>query len=333
MNTKVTALVLAAGKGTRMKSGKAKVLHEIFFSPMVHHVLEAVFPLKLTDIIVITGHQKEAVEEALQGYKVRFVQQNEQLGTGHAVKCTAPYFEGKEVTVLILCGDTPLMRTETLSKMLQNHCAKNAELTVMTTMLDDPTNYGRAVVDSDGFLLRIVEEKDAADTERDIKEINAGIYCVASKLLFALLNQVGTENKQGEMYLTDIVEEANKHGSKVNRYVCPDAREVLGVNSRVELAEAHRELQKRRNRELMLSGVTILHPESTFIEKSVIIGSDSIIHPNTHISGQTRIGEQCIIGPNVMLHDCHVADNATVSAFQALQGAVIEAGNRFGSSV
>ncbi len=325
-HTKTSALVLAAGKGTRMKSNKAKVLHEIFFAPMIQHVIDALESLSLREIIAVVGHQRQEVESALQGSPVSFAYQEEQLGTGHAVLAAGEKLAGKEGTVLILCGDTPLIRTDTLRTMLDQHAARGAKLTVMTTTLEDPTNYGRIVVDPEGNILAVVEEKDATAEQRLIKEVNAGIYCAEIGFLYEALPKIGTDNKQGEVYLTDIVEITNKSGLPINRFLCPDPEEVLGVNSRVELAVAHARLQERRNREFMTEGVTLLGPESIWIGKGVTIGTDTVIHPNVHISGQTVIGKGCVIEPFTVMRDCQLGNEVTIGAFSYLEGSRIKSG-------
>jgi len=319
-SSKVNALVLAAGKGTRMKSDKAKVLHEIFFAPMLHHVLDAIAPLQLHKTVVVTGHQRENVENSVRAYPVDFAYQEKQMGTGHAVLCAEEKLGGMDGVVLILCGDTPLIRAATLRQMIANHFEKDAVVSLMTTVLEDPTNYGRIITDTQENVLRIVEEKDANDEERSVKEINAGIYCVDISFLFKSLKQVGTANKQGEVYLTDIIEIATRGGYLVNRYLCSDPMEVLGVNSRVELAQAHHCLQQRRNQELMMEGVTLLQPESIFIEKKVTIGRDTVVHPNAYITGKTIIGAECVIGPYTVLHDCEIGNNATLPPFSYMVG-------------
>ncbi|MEW6595796.1 MAG: NTP transferase domain-containing protein [Thermodesulfobacteriota bacterium] len=312
-------VVLAAGKGTRMKSDQAKVLHEVFFAPMVHHVLEALQPLALSGTFVVAGHQREAVEAALAPYAPVFVYQETQGGTGHAVLMTEAVLAGKPGTALILCGDTPLIRSETLQGMMLAHEAGGSPLTIMTTVLEEPTNYGRIVTDKVGRVVAIVEEKDATPEQRQLTEINAGIYCVDIAFLFEALKQIGTTNVQGEMYLTDIVALANHGGQRVNRYVCADCLEVLGVNSRVELAQAHTFLQARRNAGLMLAGVTLIHPETIAISHSVRIGRDTVIQPNVTISGETEIGQECRIDASVIIRNCRIGDGTVIGPLSVLE--------------
>lgn len=247
-------IVLAAGKGTRMKSDLAKVLHPVFLTPMVVHVLDAVMPLAPAKTVVVTGHQAERVEEVLAAYPLTFSRQLEQLGTGHAVLTTEEILRGKSGVALILCGDTPLISSTTLQSMLDCHLQQQLTLSVMTTIVPDPTNYGRIVVNAHGGIERIVEEKDADKSELAIREINAGIYCVDLAFLFGALKQVGTDNQQGEVYLTDIVAIARQQGLEVGRFVCPDPLEITGVNSRVELDLVNTLMQQRRDQALMLEG-------------------------------------------------------------------------------
>lgn len=315
----VNALILAAGKGTRMKSGRAKVLHEIFFAPMICHVLDAVDAVAPARTLVVCGHQREEVRAALAGRQVETIIQEEQLGTGHAVLAAEGALAGGAGTLLILCGDTPLVRPETLLAFVESHRASGARVTVMTTLLDNPAHYGRIITDAAGGVLRIVEEKDASDAERAVREINAGIYCVEIDYLFGALRQIGTDNKQGEMYLTDIVAIARQEGHAVHRWRCADASEILGVNSRVELAQAHRELQRRRNEELMIQGVTIIQPESVQVEKGVAIGRDTILHPGVIVRGNSAIGTACTLEPYALLTNCQIGDGVTIGAFSYLE--------------
>jgi bifunctional UDP-N-acetylglucosamine pyrophosphorylase/glucosamine-1-phosphate N-acetyltransferase len=307
----ISAVILAAGKGTRMKSGKAKVLHELFFKPMLHHVLDAVAAAGIERPAVIVGHQRGEVLASLQEYRISPVAQEEQLGTGHAVLCAEIACQSAAL-VMILCGDTPLIRPETLQAMIQQHQEKKAALTLMTTELDNPFGYGRIISDASGQVLRIVEQKDAAEEQRAIREINAGIYLAERGFLFAALRQVGTDNSQGEVYLTDIVGIAVKQGCRVEKFIHRPAIDVLGVNSRVELAQAHAELQMRRCRELMLAGVTIYSPETVLVSPESVIGQDAVLHAGVQISGRCRIGAGAVIGAHSVLHGCVVAPGEQV---------------------
>ena len=329
-NSPLYLIILAAGKGTRMKSNKAKVLHEVFYAPMVHHVLHATSALQATQSIVIIGHQKESVEKSLVAFPVESVVQEEQLGTGHAVLCAEPAIKQMDGFVMILCGDTPLIRPTTLQDMVEQHRAQNSTLTVMTTILDNPTHYGRIISDNDRTVLSIVEEKDANHKQQKIKEVNAGIYCIDTSFLFTHLKKIGTDNSQSEVYLTDIVTQAVAENLPVHKFVNPASQDVLGVNSRLELSEAHHELQLRRNRALMAEGITMISPETIQVSPDSKLGRDVTIHPGVEISGKSSIstgcdiqagaimhdvtlGELCTIGPYSCLNNCEIPDNSTIS--------------------
>jgi bifunctional UDP-N-acetylglucosamine pyrophosphorylase/glucosamine-1-phosphate N-acetyltransferase len=242
----IIAIVLAAGLGTRMNSSRAKVLHEVMNKPMILHVMDTITDLDVDQTYVIVGHQKEKVAELVRGYRAECIVQEEQLGTGHAVLCTEEKLLGADSTVLILSGDVPLIRSETLQAMLAGHMKNKPSLTLMTIELKDPSNYGRIVRNRDGKLTGIVEEKDASPKQKKIREINAGVYCAETSFLFEALKQVGTDNKQGEMYLTDIVKIAIDLGLQVDIFSGASSEEVLGVNSKEELAAANRYLQQRQ---------------------------------------------------------------------------------------
>lgn len=297
-----------------MKSEKAKVLHEIFYQPMVVHVINETRPLRAQQTVAVIGHQKIAVKEALREFTIDFAIQTEQLGTGHAVLSAEELVTSTIDTVMILCGDTPLIRSETLQAMFEAHCSQQCGLSLMTTLLDDPTNYGRILSDNEGNLLGIVEQKDANEEELKINEINAGIYCVDSKFLFSALKQVGTDNKQGEVYLTDIVEMAVEAKMTVKKFTAANPQEILGVNSRAELAEAQRELQLRRNRQLMANGVSMISPETIRIAPEATIETDVLIEPCVHIDGESTIGSSSVINQNSVLKNCKIGKNVTIGA-------------------
>lgn len=322
-DSSVVGLVLAAGKGTRMKSDLPKVLHEVFFAPMIHHVLDALQSLSLGKNIVVTGHQHQLVEESLRGYSISTVYQARQLGTGHAVLSCESELRSHKGSVLILCGDTPLIRAETLRRFLRAHGEGTSLVTVMSTIVAEPSNYGRIVSDEHGNMVKIVEEKDATPAEKKIREINAGIYCVDAQFLFEALHRVGTDNMQGEVYLTDIIAIATDDGVPVQKFCCPDSEEILGVNSRRELAQAHSVLQRRYLDVLMESGVTLIQPESLTIEKTVTIGKDSVIYPNTSLTGVCTIGSGVRIDSFVKIHDCTIGDWVRIGSFTHLQQANI----------
>ena len=308
----IGAVILAAGKGTRMKSHRAKVLHGLFYRPMLLHVLDAVRDAGVRRAIVVVGHQKEAVAEALAGVPAVMVEQEEQRGTGHAVLCAEGACVGME-RVLVICGDTPLIRPETLAAMLAQHGRERPAVSLMTTKMDTPFGYGR-ILRENGAVAAIVEEKDATDEQRRITEVNAGIYVVETEFLFHALARVGTDNSQGEMYLTDIVGIARAEGRAVLPYFHDRAGDVLGVNSRVELARAEAELQMRRNRALMAEGVTMLHPESTRVAPGCVVGRDCVLHGGVSIEGESVLGAGCVIEQGVVLRDCILGDEVRVGA-------------------
>ncbi len=308
-----------------MKSQKAKVLHTVFFSPMIEHVINAVSPLHPEKIIVVVGHQQENVKNALKRFSLHFAEQTEQLGTGHAVLATLPLLDGVGGNVMILCGDTPLVENETLAKMHEKHLTSQAEITLMTTMLDNPTHYGRILSDENNRITRIVEEKDASAAERKIKEINAGIYCVKTDFLFHALERVGRDNSQGEMYLTDIISIAVSNNRKVERFLTPNVSEILGVNSRVELAQAHKILQQRRNTELMQHGITMYSPDSISVTEDSSIGRDCILFGEIEITNNTTIGKSCTIGRGVILSNCRIGDQVTIGPYSCLTDTTLPA--------
>ncbi len=324
----LSLIILAAGKGTRMKSDKAKVLHQVFYAPMVHHVLKATQPLEAETTVVIIGHQRDIVQRSLVPFVVLPCFQEEQLGTGHAVLCAESLLGHKKGTVMILCGDTPLIQTATLQQMYAVHLKHGGPLTVMSTLLDNPTNYGRIVADDAGLVLSIVEEKDATREQKAIKEINAGIYCVETDFLFSTLKQVGRNNSQGEVYFTDIVSIATQQKIPVEKYRTHLPLEVLGVNSRVELAEAHHELQMRRNRQLMLDGVTFHDPATTSVAPDVQIGQDVTLYPGVHITGHSCIAKNCVLENGVLVRDSAIGENASIGAYSCLEKCTINAGKK-----
>ena len=307
-------IVLAAGKGTRMKSSRAKVLHEVFYRPMLHHVLDSVAPLKPDSTIVIVGHQKEAVTAILDDYEVTCCEQREQKGTGHAVLSTRSLLAHFRGTLMIINGDAPLLLTEHLEQMIEAHSASGAALTIMTTTLDDPTNYGRVISNSTGAVQAVVEEKDADALQRAVQEINAGIYIGDTEFIFGALDRVTTDNAQGEMYLTDIVSIGVSDGLKVNKFEHPQPDHVLGVNSKVELAQAQRELSGRRNNELMSMGVTMADPPTISVGPEVTLGTGCRLGAAVTIVGRSRIGDNCIIEPGAYLDDAEIGSDVTIGA-------------------
>jgi bifunctional UDP-N-acetylglucosamine pyrophosphorylase/glucosamine-1-phosphate N-acetyltransferase len=330
----LTAIILAAGKGTRMKSKLPKVLHKVGGLPMLQHVLDAADAAGCQKKVVIIGHEAELVEKMV-GKQAQVVLQAEQLGTGHAVLQAEKALTGIKGTALILCGDTPLLRAEELTKFAEAHIKSGAAATVMTTMMENPFGYGRILRDAKGNVQGIVEQKDATDAQKAIKEINTGIYCVEMPLLFTVLKTLTNNNAQGEYYLTDLLSKLNKENKKVAAYVTPDSDMVMGINSRRQMADAEKVMRERILNDLMDSGVTIMDPASTFIEKTVKIAPDTIIYPYTWLQGTTTIGTDCEIGPNVRFtnvkvgegnqiqfcyaHDCEVKNATTIGPYVHLR--------------
>ncbi len=320
----ISALILAAGKGTRMKSTLAKVLHEVHFRPMIHHVLDAVAPVGFSRLFVVVGHQAAEVQTACAAYPATFVLQHEQLGTGHAVLAAERELAAVGGCVMILCGDTPLMRAETLCLMREQHDKSGAILTVMTTMVDDPANYGRIVEDEQGRISAIVEERDATPEQRRIRQINAGVYCVDVAFLLQTLKGVGTDNDQGEIYLTDIVSRAHGSGFVVNSFFCARPAEALGVNSRLELALAHECLQQRLHEKLMAAGVSMLRPATISIAPDVVVGRDTVLEACVSLVGDTVIGENCRIGHGSCLVDCRIGAHVILGPGSCVSGVTID---------
>ncbi|BCR06728.1 bifunctional protein GlmU [Desulfuromonas versatilis] len=320
MKPNLAAVILAAGKGTRMKSQLPKVLHEVAGQPM------ALFPARLArglgaaPAVLVVGHEAEAVREALADEQLRFALQAEQLGTGHALLCAEPELEGFSGTLLLLCGDVPLLRRETLERLLDYHAAQQAAVTVLTAEMADPTGYGRIVRDGEA-VLRIVEEKDAAAGEKAIREINTGIYAFEAPFVFEALRGVGRDNAQGEYYLTDVVAAARAAGRKVCALVAGDAEEAMGINDRVQLARAGALMRQRINEAHMRAGVTLVDPAAAYIEPQVEIGPDTVIHPGAHLRGRTRLGAGCIVEPGVVVSDCSIGEGAHLKAGSVLSEA------------
>lgn len=321
---KISAIVLAAGMGTRMKSGLVKVMHPLAGPPMIAWPVAAAFEAGVDSCVLVVGHQEEKVRSHFADRpEVAFALQSEQLGTGHAVRCAMPELGEGPGTVLILCGDTPLIRAATLKGMLEAHQESGAAVTVMTATLEEPFGYGRIVKVADAYITAITEEKDASDEERLIREVNAGVYCVDREFLAEAVAHLDNDNAQGEYYLTDVVRQAAQQGLKCLSYVVADAEEITGVNDRVQLAEAGRVLRSRINRELMLSGVSMIDPLTVYVERGVLIGRDSVIYPGVSIAGATVIGERCEIGQGALIRSCILGDDVVVKAGSVMEQAKV----------
>lgn len=293
---KTSAVILAAGKGVRMHSVLPKVVHHVGGKPMVAHVINAVRQAGIERIVLVVGHGREKVEELFLPGEVEFAVQAEQLGTGHALMQAEPQVSTDD-TIVVLAGDTPLLQATTLQALLAGHRASGAVATVLSTLVAEPFGYGRIIRDQRGQFQYIVEEKDANRQEKMVQEINSGMYCFQGQAAFAALAGISTQNAQGEYYLTEILPILKKGGKKVEVLQLDAREDIYGINDRVQLAQAETILRRRKNQSLMLSGVTIMDPPSTFIDSEVTIGMDTIIYPGTIIEGQTSIGTGCEIGP------------------------------------
>jgi bifunctional UDP-N-acetylglucosamine pyrophosphorylase/glucosamine-1-phosphate N-acetyltransferase len=305
------SIVLAAGKGTRMKSDLPKVIHKVNGISMLKKVINVLDEAGSKENILILGHKKELVLETLG--EVSYVLQEEQLGTGHAVQMAEEKIADYEGLVLVTCGDTPLIRVETIKSMILKHKLDKATATILTAIEENPFGYGR-IVKENGFVKAIVEEKDANEEIKAIKEINAGVYCFESKKLLDALRKIDNNNANGEYYLTDVIKVMVDQGDRVDSFSVKDNKETMGVNSKVQLAQASKVLRERKNIELMDAGVIMVDPNTVYIEESVQIGRDTVIYPNVVIEGDTTIGENCEILSNTRIVQCKIDNNVKVEA-------------------
>jgi bifunctional UDP-N-acetylglucosamine pyrophosphorylase / glucosamine-1-phosphate N-acetyltransferase len=304
-------VILAAGKGTRMRSEQPKVLHRLAGQPLIQHVLAASSAVNPASVTAVVGHQAEAVRTVLAGAGCQFVVQEPQLGTGHALLQAEPALQRASGDVLLLSGDVPLLKGETLRSLIDRHRTARAAATVLTAEVDGPHEYGR-IVREDGAIARIVEHRDATAAEREIREINSGIYVFDLEPLFPSLRKLGSANAQGEYYLPDLVALYRARGLTVETMTLPDGTEIRGVNSRAELAALSREARLRTCDALMAAGVTIEDPATAYIDATVEVGPDTIIHPNVALEGTTRIGARCEIHSGSRLVNAVVADDVLV---------------------
>lgn len=321
----IKSVILAAGKGTRMKSNLPKVLHEILGKALVGYVLDSVRHITNENFVIVGHHAEEVEKYVISHYEnAKTVLQSPQLGTGHAVSMVCPMLENYSGQVLILCGDTPLITEDTLKKFVEYHKENKSDITVMSAIFENPTNYGRIIRDADNSLKCIVEEKDATLEQKAIKEVNAGIYCINWAKVKSAFSQLTSNNAQGEYYLTDIIEWGKKNGLSVNAYIMENNIETFGINSRVQLAEALKLLQKRINEKHMINGVTIVDPETTYISADTEIGQDTIIYPSTYIEGENKIGSNCKIGPMAHLRGgVEIGDYCKIGNFVEVKKAKI----------
>ncbi|MGX9132860.1 bifunctional UDP-N-acetylglucosamine diphosphorylase/glucosamine-1-phosphate N-acetyltransferase GlmU [Rummeliibacillus sp. JY-2-4R] len=309
--TNIYAVILAAGQGTRMKSKLYKVLHPVCGKPMVEHVVEHIQELNAERIVTVVGHGAEKVQEQLKD-KSEYVLQAEQLGTAHAVQQAEPLLGELDGTTIVICGDTPLIRPETMKALYEYHEANHAKATILTAIAEDPTGYGRIIRGEDGQVAQIVEQKDATPEQRKVTEINTGTYCFDNKALFEALKLVKNDNAQGEYYLPDVIEILQKQGEVVAAYVTESFSETLGVNDRFALSQAESIMRARINEVHMRNGVTIINPENTYISADAKIGRDTVIQPGVLIDGSTIIGEDCLIGPNSHIKNSQIGNRTSV---------------------
>ncbi len=325
-----SAIILAAGMGTRMKSDKSKVLHEVCSRPLVRWVYDAAANAGSEKTVVVVGHKKEDVMSSLGADKTYAVQE-QRLGTGHAVMMAADNFDSYDGTIVILNGDTPLITSEMIESAVKYHTEKSNSVTCITAVLDNADGYGRIVRDSNGAFLRITEHKDATEEERKIKEINSGMYCFNAKDLLSALKKITNNNSQGEYYLTDTMEILRKEGKRVDASPLCNPEEILGINDRVNLAAVQKIMQARIINKLMMSGVTFIDPDNTYVDDTVTIEPDTVVYPSTFLRGNTHIASGCIIGPsstivnsdigcgteviNSVVTDSKIAENTSVGPF------------------
>ena len=323
-------VILAAGKGTRMKSAAPKVLHAAGGLPLIEHVLKAADALRPTTTVLVVGHLADRVKTALAKRPgLRFALQEPQLGTGHALLQAEPHLEGASGTVVLLSGDVPLLRAETLERLVRQHESAGAAATVLTARVSGPHEYGR-IVREGGRIAAIVEHKDATPAQRAIDEINSGIYAFALEPLFDALRSIGSANAQGEYYLPDLVGIYRSQGKAVETVVLDDARQILGVNSRKELADVSAILKTTKNDALMANGVSIVDPATAYIDPDVEIGTDTTIHPNVYLEGRTRIGSNCVIHAGVRIVDSTIDDGVVIKNYCVITESHLAAGAEVG---
>ncbi len=321
------ALILAAGKGTRMISEKSKVMHKVNGVPMIKKIDTILKEAKVNQNIYILGYQKEKILDKYPNFE--YVEQKDQLGTGHAVMQAENILKDFSGIVLILCGDTPLLTSDTIDKMIQDHKIQGSSGTILTAKFDNPYAYGRIVKDENGNVMEIVEEKDASETIKQIKEINTGVYCFNSKDLQEALKKINNKNSKGEYYLTDVIKIMKNENKKVKTVILEDNDEVMGINNKVDLANAEKILRDRKNKELMEQGVIMIDPNTTYIENEVQIGIDTVVYPNVVISGDTSVGKNCIISSGTRIENSTIGNNVKID-LSVIEEAEIDEGATIG---
>lgn len=308
---KTRAIILAAGKGTRMKSETPKVLHKVCGKPMLGHVVDNLRASDVDDVYAVLGHKADMVQQYF-GDSFKTVIQEEQLGTGHAVMQFESQLEGVEGQTVVICGDTPLISDVTIRGFIEHHNTMGAKATVLTATTDNPHGYGRIIRNSAGTVERIVEEKDATDEERSVKEINTGTFVFDNKALFNALKLVNNDNAQGEYYLPDVLKILREENETVAAFTCENFSETIGINDRIALAKAEETLRETINLSHMRNGVTLIDPKNTYIDKDVKIGNDTIIYPNVYISGDTVIGSNVTISSGSEIANSEIGDNVNI---------------------
>ena len=323
-------VVLAAGQGTRMKSSLPKVLHPIAGRPMIERVLETANAVNPSTITLIVGYKAELVRDRLGKRQImEFALQEPQLGTAHALQQAEPMLAGRSGSLILLSGDVPLLRPNTLKRLLETHRGSGAAATVVTATVDRPYGYGR-IVRTRGRIARIVEERDASPTQRQIKEINSGIYAFDLGPLFDALRGIASQNAQGEFYLTDLIAIYRRRKLPVETLLVENAQEIRGINSRSELAEVSRLVRQKKNEELMAAGVTFIDPATTYVDPEAEIAADTVLHPGVVIEGRTRIGAACEIQAYVRISDSEIGDRVTINSFCLISGAQVATGAALG---
>jgi bifunctional UDP-N-acetylglucosamine pyrophosphorylase/glucosamine-1-phosphate N-acetyltransferase len=331
MQNPVTVVILAAGLGTRMKSRRAKVLHRAGGKSLIQHVVDSALALTSAErIFVVVGHQADEVRRAVSTPGIGFIEQTEQKGTGHAVTVGRPQLAGLDGYLVVLYGDSPLLRSATLRRLIDAQAASASAATLLTAEMQDPTGYGRVLRDACGGVVEIVEQKAATPEQLAIREANMGIYCFRADLFWKHVDELGADNPAHEYYLTDMAAILNRAGYSVDGLRIEDAREALGINNRLELAEVDRLLRERKLREVMLAGVTVEKPETVTIDADVRIGMDTIVEPFAQILGRTAIGENCRIGAAAIIRDSELADDVVIEPFTVVNTSRVERGVQAG---
>lgn len=325
---KIMSITLAAGNGKRMNSNKSKVVHEIYGKSLVKRAVENLEKAGITENIVIVGNKSEDVI-AILGDSVKYAHQEQRLGTGHAVMQAKKYLENQKGKVVIVNADVPILRPETIKELIDKSIENKEYATVLTAIYENPQGYGRVLRDEGGSIKGIIEDKDATDLEKEIKEINSGIYCFDIEELVLALDELKPNNAQNEYYITDVVKIMNDKGLKIGALIIKDNTELLGVNDRKQLAELTNVLKLRINNIHMLNGVTIVDPNNTYIYDDVEIGKDTIIYPNTTIKSNVKIGANCQIGPNAYIREkCRLEDNVKIGSFVEIKNTIVKQGSK-----